>query len=67
VVTRSPQVKVTGALRRSGELYVVELRLVDPARNEQLLTAHEQGRGKQSIPQLIDHVAEQVRKHLEGR
>jgi hypothetical protein len=55
---------VAGTLRRSGELYSIDLKVFDPTTREPLMTAREEGRGKDSVPRLIDRLAEQVRDQL---
>ena len=58
---------VLAHVRRFGDLYAIDLKLLDPERNEYLFAAKEQGLGKESIPGLIDRLSEQVRSGLDEK
>lgn len=52
------------SIRRFDQLYTIDLKILDPQRNEYLLTAREEGTGKASIPKMIDSLAEKTRAGL---
>src|SRR5438105_884037 len=56
---------VLAHVRRFGEVYAIDLKLLDPDRNEYLFAAKEQGPGKESIPGLIDRLSEDVRARFD--
>jgi len=51
-------------VHRFDDVYAIELRALDPATNEYLFTVKEQGRGKASVPELIDKLAQSTRERL---
>lgn len=51
-------------VRRVGTSYVVELRAVDPVRDEYLFTLQERAPGKEAIPDLVDRLGEGTRRQL---
>jgi tetratricopeptide (TPR) repeat protein len=55
------------SLHRFDQLYTLELRAVDPAADEYLFTVREEGRGKASIPAMIDRLSERARRKLRER
>jgi tetratricopeptide (TPR) repeat protein len=55
---------VTGSVRRFGERYTVEVRVLDPLRNEVIFTARQEGRGKGSIQRMLDRLSEATRVAL---
>ncbi|HLL55569.1 MAG TPA: adenylate/guanylate cyclase domain-containing protein, partial [Myxococcaceae bacterium] len=55
---------VLGTVRRFGELYTLELKVLHPSRNEYLFTAREQGKGKESLPAMLDKLSEATRVAL---
>ena len=58
---------VVATISRFDKLYVIDMKVLDPEKNEYILTAKEQGEGKSSIPALIDKLAEQTRLGLKER
>jgi tetratricopeptide (TPR) repeat protein len=50
------------AIRKFGEVYSIDLKVLDPQDNEYLFTAKVDGKGQESIPSLIDQLSEQTRK-----
>jgi tetratricopeptide (TPR) repeat protein len=58
---------VLANIRRFGELYAIDLKLLDPVKNEHLFTARQQGKGKESIPAMIDRLSEELRSQLKER
>lgn len=63
----SAKALVLASVRRFGDLYAIDLKVLDPERNEHLFAVREQGRGKESIPGLIDRLAEQVRSGFDEK
>ncbi len=55
------------SLHRFDRLYTLELRAVDPIADEYLFTLQEEGRGKESIPGMIDRLSERARRKLRER
>ncbi|HLL85023.1 MAG TPA: tetratricopeptide repeat protein, partial [Longimicrobium sp.] len=55
---------VVGSVRRFGEHYTVEIRVLDPLRNEVIFTAKEGGQGKGSIQKMLDKLSEATRVAL---
>jgi predicted Ser/Thr protein kinase/Flp pilus assembly protein TadD len=53
----SARALLLATLRRFDELYVVDLKILDPNRNEYLAAVTERASGKASIPQLIDKLS----------
>lgn len=51
-------------VHRFDDRYAIELRALDPVKNEYLFTLQEEGRGKASIPDLIDRLARGTRERL---
>jgi tetratricopeptide (TPR) repeat protein len=58
---------VLASIRRFGELYAIDLKVLDPVKNEYLFTANEQGKGKESIPAMIDRISERARAGLKEK
>ncbi len=50
-----------GTVKKFGELYTVDVKVIDLERNKHLFAANVDGRGKESIPSLIDQIAERTR------
>jgi eukaryotic-like serine/threonine-protein kinase len=51
-------------VHRFDDRYAIELRALDPVRNEYLFTLKEEGKGKSSVPDLIDRLARRTRERL---
>jgi len=54
-------------VHRFDDLYAIEMRALDPATNEYLFTLKEDGRGKASIPGMIDRLSARAREQLRER
>ena len=52
---------VTASISKFGDLYILDLKVLDPEKNEYVFTAKEQGKGAESIPGLIDRLSEKTR------
>jgi len=65
-VGRSLGVKalLLATVHRFDDVYAIELRALDPVTNEYLFTLKEQGKGKASVPELIDRLARATRDRL---
>ncbi len=57
---------LVGAVRRMGELVVVELRAVDPERDEYLFSIRDQAQSKSEVLALVDRLAARARRQLVG-
>ncbi len=55
---------LVGTIHRFGTEYALELRAVDPERDEYLFTLREQVRAREAIPGAIDRMSDAVRRHL---
>lgn len=68
-ICRAENVKalVTASISKFGDLYILDLKVLDPEKNEYLFTAKEQGRGAERIPDLIDRLAEKTRLGLKEK
>jgi serine/threonine protein kinase/tetratricopeptide (TPR) repeat protein len=55
---------VTASISRLGDLYILDLKVLDPEKNEYLFTAKEQTNGVESIPHLIDVLSDRTRLAL---
>ncbi len=51
-------------VHRFDDLYAIEMRALDPATNEYIFTLKEDGKGKSSIPAMIDRLSAQTRERL---
>jgi serine/threonine protein kinase/tetratricopeptide (TPR) repeat protein len=60
-------VLVTASIRKFGKLYTIDMKMIDPRSNEFLLTAKEEGEGKESIPGMLDRLSEKTRKGLKEK
>jgi tetratricopeptide (TPR) repeat protein len=58
---------VVATISKFDQLYVIDMKVLDPEKNEYILTVKEQGEGKSSIPGIIDKLAEQTRLELKER
>ena len=54
-------------VHRFDELYAIEMRALDPVSNEYLFTLKADGKGKASIPGMIDRLSAQTRERLRER
>jgi tetratricopeptide (TPR) repeat protein len=65
-VARSAGVRalVLASIRRFDDLYAIELKALDPLTSEYLFTLEETGRGKASVPKMIDRLSEETRQRL---
>jgi tetratricopeptide (TPR) repeat protein len=54
-------------VHRFDDLYAIEMRALDPATDQYLFTLKEEGRGKASIPGMIDRLSAQTRERLRER
>lgn len=52
------------SIQKFGSLYSVDFKVIDPIENKYLFASKEEGEGQESIPSLIDNLAEKVRKEL---
>ena len=58
---------VSASIRKFGQLYTVDLKVLDPTKDEYLFTAKEEGAGKESIPGMLDLLSEKTRIGLRER
>lgn len=55
---------LTASIRKFGKLYTIDLKVLDPSRNQYLFTAKEDGEGQESIPAMLDRLSEKTRLGL---
>jgi tetratricopeptide (TPR) repeat protein len=55
---------VIPTVRRFGDLYTIDLKVLDTRRHRYIYTARQEGRGPESIPHMIDTVARGIRIDL---
>ncbi|HET9599338.1 MAG TPA: tetratricopeptide repeat protein, partial [Anaeromyxobacteraceae bacterium] len=55
------------SMRRLGDVYAVELRAIDPVRDEYLFAANERAASKDEVPAVIDRLSERARRELHER
>jgi serine/threonine protein kinase/tetratricopeptide (TPR) repeat protein len=58
---------VVASISRFDELYIIDMKILDPEKNEYLLTLKEEGEGKSSIPGMIDKLSERTRLGLKEK
>jgi tetratricopeptide (TPR) repeat protein/predicted Ser/Thr protein kinase len=58
------QALLLGSIRKFDDLYVIELKILEPRSNRYLAAIREQGTGKSAVPQLIDKVSDAARRAL---
>ncbi len=58
------QALLLASVQRFDDVYAVEMRALNPARDEYLFTVKEQVTGKRAIPGAIDRISEQTRRNL---
>ncbi len=52
---------VIASIRKFGQLYTIDLKVLDPGKDEYLFTAREEGQGQESIPSMMDRLSEKTR------
>jgi eukaryotic-like serine/threonine-protein kinase len=60
-------VLVKASVRKFGQLYTIDLKILDPDANEYLFTAIEQAKGQESIPQMLDKLSQKTRIGLKEK
>ena len=58
---------VLAAIHRFDTLYTIEVKALDPATSTYLFTLKEDGKGKSSVPGMIDRLSERTREKLRER
>jgi eukaryotic-like serine/threonine-protein kinase len=57
-------VLVIPTIRRFGDLYTIDLKVLDTRAHRYVFTTKEEGRGQESIPHMIDEIARDIRVDL---
>ncbi|MFC1619691.1 adenylate/guanylate cyclase domain-containing protein [Candidatus Neomarinimicrobiota bacterium] len=60
-------VLIIASIRKLGELYIIDLKALEPDRDEYLFTAQEEGDGQEHIPGMLDKLAERTRIGLKEK
>ena len=55
---------IIATIRKFDQLYSIDLKVLDPQKNEYLFTTKQQGTGKASVPGMIDKLSEETRRGL---
>ncbi len=55
------------SIRKFGKLYTIDLKVIDPNKNEYLFTAKEEAEDQESIPSMLDRLSEKTRIGLKER
>ncbi|MFQ5709501.1 MAG: protein kinase [bacterium] len=55
---------VIASIRKFGRVYTIDLKVLDPEKDEYLLTAREEGEGQESVLAMIDKLSKKTRKGL---
>jgi tetratricopeptide (TPR) repeat protein/tRNA A-37 threonylcarbamoyl transferase component Bud32 len=55
---------VIPSIRKFGDLYTIDLKVLDTRSNEYIFTSKEEGQGQESIPGMIDQIARDIRVDL---
>ncbi len=58
---------VIASVHRFDELYTIDLKVLDPERDEYIFTAREEGTGQASIPGMIDKLAAKTRRGMKEK
>jgi len=58
---------VVASVSKFDELYIIDMKVLDPEKNEYLLTLKEEGEGKSSLPGMIDRLSEKTRLGLKEK
>ncbi len=58
---------VTASIRKFGKLYTIDLKVLDPRKNEYIFTAKEEGEGQENIPAMLDKLSEKTRLGLKEK
>lgn len=58
-------VLVTATVRKFGDVYIIEMKVLDPLKGKFLVTLKEDGRGYESIPTIIEELSEKTTQRLE--
>jgi tetratricopeptide (TPR) repeat protein len=56
---------VIPTIRRFGDLYTIDLKVLDTRRHNYIFTTKEEGRGLESIPHMVDAIARDIRIDLQ--
>ena len=58
---------LVGTLHRFGDVYALEIQAIEPTTGQPLFAVKDQGRGKESLPDVLDRVSAKVRSELNER
>ncbi len=58
---------VLASIRKFGRLYTIDLKVLDPQKNEYLFAATERGEGQETVPSMIDKLSEKTRVGLKEK
>src|SRR6267143_3770659 len=61
------QALLLGSIRQFNDLYVIDLKILEPRTNRYLAAIEEQGEGKAALPSLIDKVSRAARRVLRDK
>jgi eukaryotic-like serine/threonine-protein kinase len=58
---------ILASIRKFDQLYTIDLKVLDPEKNEYLFTTKQQSKGKASVPEMIDKLSEDTRSGLKEK
>ncbi len=58
---------VIASIRKFGQLYTIDLKIIDPQKNEYLFAARAEGQGQERVPSMIDELSEKTRIGLKEK
>ena len=58
---------VVASIRKFGKLYTIDLKVVDPNKNEYIFAAKDEAKGQENIPSMLDELSEKTRIGLKER
>jgi len=61
------EVLAIASIRKLGNRYAIDLKILNPHKNEHLVTAKEEDNGQENIFAMIDRLAEKIRKGLDEK
>ena len=57
---------VEASIRKFGNVYTIDLKIMDPERGEYIFTANEEGEGQESVPRMLDRLSDRIRTDFRG-
>ncbi len=58
---------VIASIRKFGQVYAIDLKVLDPEKDEYLFTAREEGKGQESVLSMLDKLSKKTREGLKEK